>query len=82
MGEIRAEFAVNFEVGPGDTLPITIYPDDFEKSTSGARPTIIPPTNPSSKHLMQPAPMVRPTLVLPGGKDANNLPNTPQRRRV
>jgi putative ABC transport system permease protein len=27
---VAAEIAQSFEVGPGDTLPVTIFPDDFE----------------------------------------------------
>ena len=61
------ELAVDFEVGPGDTLPITIFPDDYEKSTNlklhvlgvygSFPPTSAPPD--------QPAELVMSTAAIP-----------------
>ena len=61
------ELAVDFEVGPGDTLPITIYPDDFEKSTNLKLHVLgvygsFPPTSPPPD---QPAELVVSTAAIP-----------------
>ena len=61
------ELAINFEVGPGDTLPITIYPDDFEKSTNLKLHVLgvygsFPPTSPPPD---QPAELVMSTAAIP-----------------
>ena len=61
------ELAIDFEVGPGDTLPITIYPDDFEKSTNLKLHVLgvygsFPPTSPPPD---QPAELVMSTAAIP-----------------
>ena len=61
------ELATDFEVGPGDTLPITIYPDDFEKSTNLKLHVLgvygsFPPTSPPPD---QPAELVMSTAAIP-----------------
>jgi putative ABC transport system permease protein len=61
------ELAINFEVGPGDTLPITIYPDDFEKSTNLKLHVLgvygsFPPTSPPPD---QPAELVMSSAAIP-----------------
>ena len=61
------ELAMDFEVGPGDTLPITIYPDDFEKSTNLKLHVLgvygsFPPTSPPPD---QPAELVMSTAAIP-----------------
>jgi putative ABC transport system permease protein len=61
------ELATNFEVGPGDTLPITIYPDDFEKSTNLKLHVLgvygsFPPTSPPPD---SPAELVMSTAAIP-----------------
>jgi len=61
------ELAVDFEVGPGDTLPITIYPDDFEKSTNLKLHVLgvygsFPPTTPPPD---QPAELVVSAAAIP-----------------
>jgi putative ABC transport system permease protein len=48
---VATEIANLFGVGPGDTLPLTVYPDDFENSTSLRMHVIgvyrsFPPTSP------------------------------------
>ncbi|MDP9326979.1 MAG: ABC transporter permease [Actinomycetota bacterium] len=64
---VLSELATDFEVGPGDTLPITIYPDDFEKSTQLKLHVVgvyssFPPTSPP---LDQPAELVMSTAAIP-----------------
>lgn len=64
---ILSELATDFEVGPGDTLPITIYPDDFEKSTNLTLHVVgvygsFPPTSPPPD---QPAELVMSTAAIP-----------------
>jgi putative ABC transport system permease protein len=61
------ELAIDFEVGPGDMLPITIYPDDFEKSTNLKLHVLgvygsFPPTSPPPD---QPAELVMSTGAIP-----------------
>jgi putative ABC transport system permease protein len=61
------ELAVDFEVGPGDTLPITIFPDDFEKSTNLKLHVLgvfgsFPPTSPPPD---QPAELVMSSAAIP-----------------
>jgi putative ABC transport system permease protein len=61
------ELATDFEVGPGDTLPITIYPDDFEKSTNLKLHVVgiygsFPPTSPPES---QPPELVMSTAAIP-----------------
>ncbi|GFG51869.1 hypothetical protein CQY20_07510 [Mycolicibacterium agri] len=61
------ELAVDFDVGPGDTLPITIYPDDFEKSTNLKLHVLgvygsFPPTTPPPD---QPAELVVSAAAIP-----------------
>ena len=61
------ELAIDFEVGPGDTLPITIYPDDFEKSTNLKLHVLgvygsFPPTSPPPD---QPAELVMSMAAIP-----------------
>jgi putative ABC transport system permease protein len=61
------ELAVDFEVGPGDTLPITIFPDDYEKSTNLKLHVLgvygsFPPTNPPPD---QPAELVMSAAAIP-----------------
>ena len=64
---VLSELAANFEVTPGDSLPITIYPDDFEKSTNlklhvhGVYGSF-PPTSPPPDH---PAELVVSTAAIP-----------------
>jgi putative ABC transport system permease protein len=64
---VLSELASDFEVGPGDTLPITIYPDDFEKSTNLKLHVVgvygsFPPTSPPSS---QPPELVTSTAAIP-----------------
>ena len=64
---VLSELATDFEVGPGDTLPITIYPDDFEKSTNLKLHVLgvygsFPPTSPPPD---QPAELVMSTAAIP-----------------
>ena len=64
---VRKELAVDFGVGPGDTLPITIYPDDFEKSTNRKLHVLgvygsFPPTSPPPD---SPAELVVSTAAIP-----------------
>jgi putative ABC transport system permease protein len=64
---LLSELAANFEVGPGDTLPITIYPDDFEKSTNLKLHVLgvygsFPPTSPPPD---SPAELVMSTAAIP-----------------
>jgi putative ABC transport system permease protein len=64
---ILSELATDFEVGPGDTLPITIYPDDFEKSTNLKLHVLgvygsFPPTSPPPD---QPPELVMSTAAIP-----------------
>jgi putative ABC transport system permease protein len=61
------ELAIDFEVGPGDTLPITIYPDDYEKSTNLKLHVLgvygsFPPTSPPPD---QPAELVMSIAAIP-----------------
>ncbi len=64
---VLSELATDFEVGPGDTLPITIYPDDYEKSTNLKLHVVgvyssFPPTSPPAD---QPAELVMSTAAIP-----------------
>lgn len=64
---VLSELATDFEIGPGDTLPITIYPDDFEKSTNLKLHVVgvygsFPPTSPPPD---QPAELVMSTAAIP-----------------
>src|SRR5207342_2246061 len=64
---ILSELATDFEVGPGDTLPITIYPDDYEKSTNLTLHVLgvygsFPPTSPPPD---QPAELVMSMAAIP-----------------
>jgi putative ABC transport system permease protein len=61
------ELAVDFEVGPGDTLPITIFPDDYERSTNLKLRVLgvygsFPPTSPPPD---QPAELVMSSAAIP-----------------
>ncbi|MBJ7341546.1 ABC transporter permease [Mycolicibacterium sp.] len=64
---LLTELAVDFEVGPGDTLPITIFPDDYEKSTNLKLHVVgiygaFPPTSPPPD---QPAELVMSAAAIP-----------------
>jgi putative ABC transport system permease protein len=64
---IASEIATDFAVGPGDTLPITVYPDDFENSTALKLHVVgvyrsFPPTSPPTDN---PPELVAPMTAIP-----------------
>jgi putative ABC transport system permease protein len=67
---IASEIAADFSVGPGDPLPLTIFPDDFESSKDLNLHVIgvfssFPPTSPPAELVATAAALPRAQLVPP-----------------
>jgi putative ABC transport system permease protein len=67
---VSSEIAVDFSVGPGDRLPLTIFPDDFENSKNLNLHVIgvyssFPPTEPPTELVASIAALPRALLVPP-----------------
>jgi len=67
---VASEIALDFSVGPGDPLPLTIFPDDFESSKDLNLHVIgvfssFPPTSPPAELVTAAAALPRAMLVPP-----------------
>ncbi len=67
---INSEMANDFSVGPGDTLPLTIFPDDFESRRNINFHVLgvyrsVPPTNPTAEAITLLSALPRAELIPP-----------------